>query len=106
MRHEPHQRWLEARERMRPYIDAIFWQDLGIEDKERYVDSILDGIVRNEYLALLSDSWSVWRQDDNGNHFLVQDGLGYDEAKSTVESFTAKGHKQYYWLKPTGDRAP
>ena len=53
-------RWTKARERMRPYVDAVFWQDLGIPppEKERYVDWILDGIFKKEYLAVLDDKES------------------------------------------------
>ena len=49
------ERWIQARERMRPYVDAVFWQDIGIPspDRERYVDWILDKIVKDEYLAVL-----------------------------------------------------
>jgi hypothetical protein len=53
-------RWIQARERMRPYVDAVFWQDLGIHppEKERYVDWILDNIFKKEYLAALHDKES------------------------------------------------
>jgi hypothetical protein len=50
------ERWQQARERMRPYIDAVFWQDLGVPspEKEKYVDWILDKIVEAEYKAALA----------------------------------------------------
>ena len=44
-----------------------------------------------------SEAWSVWRIDDNGNTFLVRDGLSHDEAERLVAEFTARGHKQMYW---------
>ena len=51
------QRWIDARERMRPYVDALLWQDLGVPspDRERYANWILDRIIKDEYLAALRD---------------------------------------------------
>ena len=96
-------RWNEARARMLKYVDAIFWQDLGIEapEKDRYVDWILDRIFRDEYIAALQDDWTVWRQDDSGQHFEMKRGLGYYEAKEMVSEYEARGHKQFYWFSPT-----
>ena len=45
-------------------------------------------------------SWAVHRQDDNGNHFLVQTGLTREEAERLVAVFEARGHKQVYWAEP------
>ena len=42
-------------------------------------------------------TWSVWREDDNGNRFRVRYGLTADEARKTAEDFTLRGHKQRYW---------
>jgi len=42
-------------------------------------------------------SWSVWRQDDNGNKFLVEANLTDSEAKQLVKNFESLGHKQCYW---------
>src|SRR5262249_4080035 len=55
----------------------------------------------------LSDDWTVWRQDDNGNHFAVQTSLTYGQAKSLAKALEEKGHKQFYWYQPTraGSRA-
>lgn len=48
--------------------------------------------------------WIVWRIDDNGNTFAVQDGLTKQAADRLVEEFTARGHKQTYWAeRSTGD---
>jgi len=49
------ERWLQARERMRTYVDAVLWQDLGVPSpyRERSVDWILDKIVKDEYLNAL-----------------------------------------------------
>ena len=43
------------------------------------------------------ETWAVWRIDDNGNTFVVRDGLTRDEADRVVAEFTARGHKQTYW---------
>ena len=44
-------------------------------------------------------SWSVWRQDDNGNVFLVGSGLTEVDALMLVRDYERKGHKQRYWVK-------
>ena len=41
--------------------------------------------------------WSVWRQDENGNTFLVKGGLSQSEALWLVREYEQKGHKQVYW---------
>lgn len=45
--------------------------------------------------------YSVWRQDDHGNVFLVKDRLVETEAFQLVREFESKGHKQSYWVKKT-----
>jgi hypothetical protein len=102
MERDAEARWFEARKRMRKSVDAVFWQDLGIPAPERdtYVDWILDRVFKAEYLALLNDSWTVWRLDDNGNRFAVKSGLPYQQAKALAAELEAKGHKQFYWCEP------
>jgi hypothetical protein len=41
--------------------------------------------------------WAVWRQDDSGSQFLMEDHLTEDRAKALVAEFEARGHKQTYW---------
>jgi hypothetical protein len=43
--------------------------------------------------------WSVWRQDDHGNVFLVSSGHTEAEALREVRGLEKKGHKQLYWAK-------
>jgi hypothetical protein len=43
-------------------------------------------------------SWAVWRIDDNGNTFVVRGGLGREEAERVAAEFSARGHKQMYWV--------
>jgi hypothetical protein len=52
------ERWLQAHERMRSYVDAVLWQDLGVPspDREHSVDWILDKIIKGEYLAVLHNN--------------------------------------------------
>lgn len=45
-----------------------------------------------------ADLWAVYRTDDAGNSFLVREHLTKDEAEGVVAEFTARGHKQYYWV--------
>ena len=45
--------------------------------------------------------WSVWRQDENSNCFLVKDGLTEPDAQRLVQEYEQKGHKQLYWVKET-----
>ncbi|WP_063607890.1 hypothetical protein [Zavarzinella formosa] len=44
-----------------------------------------------------SPKWAVWRIDDTGNTFIVQEHLTLVEAEKLVQKFTARGHKQMYW---------
>ncbi|MBM7062295.1 hypothetical protein JQX08_16410 [Pseudomonas sp. UL073] len=42
--------------------------------------------------------WCVLRLDDNGNQFLVRDGLSRQVAEALARDFSARGHKQSYWV--------
>ena len=42
-------------------------------------------------------SWSVWRQDDNGNKYLMKANLTESEASRVVAHYERLGHKQHYW---------
>lgn len=66
--------------------------------------------LEQQVTILLADSvfefgfglkWSVWRQDDNGNRFLVQSDLSRDAAQLVARDFEARGHKQTYWIEPS-----
>jgi hypothetical protein len=43
-------------------------------------------------------SWEVWRQDDNGNAFLMQYAASERDAKCVAETFERRAHKQIYWI--------
>lgn len=42
--------------------------------------------------------WSVHRQDDNGNRFLVESHLSRAEADRMAAALESHGHKQLYWV--------
>lgn len=69
-------------------------------EREKHVDWILDRIFKVEYLALLTDSWAVWRQGDNANHFQVRSCLTYPQAKTLARELESRGHK--HLVQPCG----
>lgn len=50
-------------------------------------------------------AWCVMRQDDNGNRYVVAEGLTEAEARERSAAYAARGHKQMYWVEPM-ERAP
>jgi hypothetical protein len=52
--------------------------------------------------------WVVWRQDDNGNRYVVRrfpaSSADPDEARAAADALVAEmeahGHKQTYWVEP------
>jgi hypothetical protein len=71
-----------------PKIEAM--TEHGVPDVW-FLDEIEDSTWRQ---------WVVKRQDDNGNRFVVQTGLGQEEAEQLVKEFESRGHKQVYWAEP------
>ncbi len=47
-------------------------------------------------------AWVVWRQDDNGNRFVVARRGSRAEAEGIAAELEARGHKQTYWVAPAG----
>jgi hypothetical protein len=45
-------------------------------------------------------TWRVYRQDDNGNRFVVQAHLNREDAERLVTELESRGHKQVYWVEP------
>jgi hypothetical protein len=66
-----------------------------IDEYEIDQDNWCEGFVIERYEPI----WSVWRQDDNGNVFMVKNGLTEIDALRLVREFERKGHKQIYWAK-------
>ncbi len=44
--------------------------------------------------------WELWRQDDNGNRFVIGRFDTADAAEAEQRRFEALGHKQTYWIQP------
>ena len=47
--------------------------------------------------------WQVLRLDDNGNRFVVARCASEDEARRLADEFSARGHKQAYWVERDGE---
>jgi hypothetical protein len=50
-----------------------------------------------------TDTWELWRQDDNGNRAVVARGSREDLERQRLQ-FEALGHKQMYWVAPARRR--
>jgi hypothetical protein len=46
-----------------------------------------------------SARYELWRQDDNGNCFLVASFSGREAAEQRLAELTRCPHKQTYWIK-------
>ncbi|HYR09790.1 MAG TPA: hypothetical protein VEQ60_18595 [Longimicrobium sp.] len=44
--------------------------------------------------------WELWRQDDNGNRFLLGRFATAEAADAEQRRFEALAHKQTYWVQP------
>jgi catechol 2,3-dioxygenase-like lactoylglutathione lyase family enzyme len=58
-----------------------------------------------ETAATSRASWSVWRQDDNGQRFRISGGHSRTNAERVCVEIEAKGHKQLYWVSPDDEAA-
>lgn len=47
--------------------------------------------------------WSVWREDDHGRRFEVDRALSHDAAHVLAARLESGGHKQRYWIAPSGE---
>lgn len=45
-------------------------------------------------------TWTIMRQDDHGNRFVVRSCLSREEAQRQIAEFEAREHKQTYWMEP------
>ncbi|MFY0569295.1 DUF7710 domain-containing protein [Archangium lansingense] len=71
----------------------------GSTEAQQYVGTVGE---RYEYFEgrLLSgkERWQLWRQDDNGARFRVQDFASRAEAVKALQKMESAVHKQGYWL--------
>lgn len=53
-------------------------------------------------------AWELWRQDDNGNRFVIGRFNSAEAAEAEQRRFEALAHKQTYWVQPASmkDRTP
>lgn len=56
--------------------------------------------TQTSHTAPAQETWTVYRQDDNGNRFVVESHLTHEAALQLVAEFEARGHKQCYWATP------
>jgi len=48
-------------------------------------------------------TWQVWRQGDDGHEVLMKDKLPEAVARRWEDVYTARGHKQLYWVQNDDD---
>lgn len=51
----------------------------------------------------LPTACSLWRQDDNGNRFLVGRFARREDAEQKMDELTRQLHKQIYWISDAAD---
>lgn len=42
--------------------------------------------------------WALWREDDNANQFEIDRFRSYSKAIAQERMYTARGHRQFYWV--------
>jgi hypothetical protein len=47
--------------------------------------------------------WQLWRQDDNGNRFLVEEFVARSDAERRMAELMHSLHKQTYWISGSGE---
>lgn len=48
-------------------------------------------------------AWLVWRQDDNGQRFIVGTYSSREGAETRIAELTRSIHKQIYWISEVAD---
>jgi hypothetical protein len=77
---------------------------VGTTDPGNALDSLLCAFrFTSEDLTWVADSVSFtehefWRQDDNGNKFLIEKTRCRADAMSKLRPMEDSGHKQFYWV--------
>lgn len=78
-----------------PWRDAVIdlFETLAIDEHDvAYLDPRID-------LAQLP-CWALWREDDNVNRFEIDRFHSYAKAIAQEQMYTARGHRQFYWVDP------
>lgn len=67
-------------------VSPAFWNELHqVAHTKHHVETV-------------PKSWSLWRQDDNGNQAVVVSGLTQADAQLMAKTYEDRGHKQLYWV--------
>ncbi|WP_375766432.1 hypothetical protein NR798_32740 [Archangium gephyra] len=71
----------------------------GSDEAQRYVGTVGERYEYFEGRQLSgTERWQLWRQDDNGSRFLVDDFGSRTEALKALQKMESAVHKQGYWL--------
>lgn len=79
--------------------DAYVWVDYDTAMQMLYWQSNKRALIAVAKLPEgLFEPYEVWRQDDNGNQYLIQITPCKAEATRLMEKLSAQLHKQIYWI--------
>lgn len=74
--------------------------------RERERTNLMTNPDMRDDVAGAGAGWELWRQDDNGNRFLIGRFDSQAAADAEQRRFEALGHKQTYWVERPADPAP
>lgn len=81
-------------------------QSIGLKLAVQHTFEQLDKEQKDYYLSKelrkpweQNSRWQLWRQDDNGNQFLIAVYPSERAALCVANTFESLGHKQTYWVK-------
>jgi hypothetical protein len=83
------------------FVDSIVWiaqaKEVGLGTKEGLTS-------KNQMASEKGLRFELWREDDNGNRFLIGVFTDRDAARQRLAELTQNPHKQIYWIseKPAG----
>ena len=79
--------------------DASMWVDYDTAMQMLYWESNKRALIAVAKLPeVLFEPYELWRQDDNGNKYLIQIMPCRAEATRLMEKLSAQLHKQIYWI--------
>lgn len=59
---------------------------------------IMDSIISPNYTNNNHARYSVWRQDEHGSTYCINQNLLKEEAERLRQEYEARAHKQTYWI--------